>query len=200
MSKSKETGEKSREAIVNAAATVFVQHGFQKATVEQIAKEAGYSASSLYHYFDGKDAIYQAVNQNIGRTFVEIAEFVRSTEMPFRARIDELTNRIFEFAESGRDYFLFFLTQRPFFEWTLNEDAGDDGFEQYRKFLTTVEFIISQGIQREVLIRIQASDLAAFYAGIVRSFFFEWCREGAKNSLTDKTPIVVNLFFRGAGR
>jgi len=200
MDKSKSKADKVKKCIIKAAAKVFSRDGFQKATVERIAREAGYSASSLYHYFDSKETIYRAVNQNIGRSFVEIAEAIKSVEMPFRTRIEELTNRIFEFAENDRDYFLFFLTQRPFFEWTLDEDAGKDGFEQYRVFLTALESITSEGIREEALIRIQASDLAAFYAGIVRSFFVEWCREGAKNSLTDKTSIVVNLFFRGAER
>ncbi|MBN2385204.1 TetR/AcrR family transcriptional regulator [bacterium] len=198
--RSTEKTEQMKKTIMKAAAKVFRRSGFQNATVALIAREAGYAASSLYHYFESKDSIYRELSQSILGTCIEIAESVKSEELSFRARVNDLTNRIYEFADQERDFFIFFLTQRMNFHWALNADLAEELIGQYRKFYSLLEVIIGEGIQEEALIRLQVSDLTAFYLGIVRSFFHEWCYQGAQNRLTAKTPIVVNLFFRGAGR
>jgi AcrR family transcriptional regulator len=45
------------ETILQAAARVFVKHGYAKATTNRIAEAAGISVGSLYQYFPSKDAI-----------------------------------------------------------------------------------------------------------------------------------------------
>ena len=45
------------EAILTAAARVFVREGWARATTNRIADAAGISVGSLYQYFPGKDAI-----------------------------------------------------------------------------------------------------------------------------------------------
>lgn len=45
------------EALIEAAARVFVKEGYAKATTNKIAVAAGVSVGSLYQYFPSKDAI-----------------------------------------------------------------------------------------------------------------------------------------------
>lgn len=45
------------EALIEAAARVFVKEGYAKATTNRIAAAAGVSVGSLYQYFPSKDAI-----------------------------------------------------------------------------------------------------------------------------------------------
>ncbi len=45
------------EVILEAAARVFVQSGYPRATTNRIAEAAGISVGSLYQYFPSKDAI-----------------------------------------------------------------------------------------------------------------------------------------------
>ncbi|WP_026406284.1 TetR/AcrR family transcriptional regulator [Actinomadura rifamycini] len=47
----------TRERIIQAAARVFVEHGYAAGTTNRIADEAGLSIGSLYQYFPNKDAI-----------------------------------------------------------------------------------------------------------------------------------------------
>lgn len=49
------------EAIVEAAAQVFEQHGYAAGTTNRIAERAGVSVGSVYQYFSDKDAIVGAV-------------------------------------------------------------------------------------------------------------------------------------------
>lgn len=58
--------ERSRltvEAILDAAAHVFEQHGYAGGTTNRIAERAGVSIGSLYQYFPNKDAILVALTE-----------------------------------------------------------------------------------------------------------------------------------------
>lgn len=54
-------GAATRERIVAAAATLILEHGVERATLEEIQSAAHVSASQLYHYFDDKSALLHAV-------------------------------------------------------------------------------------------------------------------------------------------
>lgn len=56
----------TREQILQAAARVFVEHGYSAGTTNRIAEAAGLSIGSLYQYFPNKDAILvQLVQRHI---------------------------------------------------------------------------------------------------------------------------------------
>ena len=53
--------QKTREAILSAAETVFAEHGFDGATMDTIAARAGYNKSLLFQYFGDKISLYTEV-------------------------------------------------------------------------------------------------------------------------------------------
>src|SRR5215472_3404324 len=58
------TQDRSRqrvERILDAAAHVFTEAGFEAATTEAIAARAGTSIGSLYQFFPNKDALFSAI-------------------------------------------------------------------------------------------------------------------------------------------
>ncbi len=110
-----------RAAILAEAGKLFVKNGIGKTTVDEIAKQAGYSKSTLYVYFNGKDAIvHHLLRDCLARIRDKIAEasemepgftgfFLRycrillrfhdETPVYFRA----LSGRILNFPEDGVD-------------------------------------------------------------------------------------------------
>ena len=69
---------KHRDAIVNAAATLFRRHGYAATGLNEIVEESGAPKGSLYHYFpDGKDAIGAAAiavsGARVTKTLQELA-------------------------------------------------------------------------------------------------------------------------------
>jgi len=54
-------GEATRSRIVEAASGLVFAHGVTRTGVEDIQREAGVSASQLYHYFADKQALMRAV-------------------------------------------------------------------------------------------------------------------------------------------
>ena len=54
-------GEATRARIVDAASSLVFAHGVTRTGVEDIQREAGVSASQLYHYFGDKQTLMRAV-------------------------------------------------------------------------------------------------------------------------------------------
>ncbi len=52
--------EETRGRILEAALSVFRERGFEKATMREIAAEAGVAVGAAYYYFDSKDALVMA--------------------------------------------------------------------------------------------------------------------------------------------
>lgn len=61
-----------REAILHATLKLVSQHGFHGTSMAKIAAEAGVSAGIIYHYFESKDdvmnALYREIKQRLGDT------------------------------------------------------------------------------------------------------------------------------------
>jgi AcrR family transcriptional regulator len=84
-----ERKEETRAELVAAAAKVFARRGFHGASVEEIARAAGYSTGAIYWHFSGKDdlflAVYEAFAAGLARDVDDI--FARGDgDLPARAR------------------------------------------------------------------------------------------------------------------
>lgn len=60
------------DALVEATARILVRDGFDQASTNRIAREAGVSIGSLYQYFPGKEALVAAVIERHNRDLMAI--------------------------------------------------------------------------------------------------------------------------------
>ena len=49
--------DEKRQQILQSAAKVFAEQGFDRASMSLLARECGISKANIYHYYDGKDAL-----------------------------------------------------------------------------------------------------------------------------------------------
>jgi AcrR family transcriptional regulator len=73
-----ERKERTRTDLVAAARRVFERHGFHRASLEQIADEAGYTKGAVYSNFAGKDELFLAVlDEHIAERVPVYSEIIR---------------------------------------------------------------------------------------------------------------------------
>ncbi|MDT7674880.1 MAG: hypothetical protein QOD82_2782 [Pseudonocardiales bacterium] len=74
------------ERIIEAGTRVLSEHGYDGASTNRIAAEAGISSGSLYQYFPNKDAIVTAVLERFSDQLVARidAQLARAATMPWR--------------------------------------------------------------------------------------------------------------------
>lgn len=60
-----ERSESTQRQLLSTARRLFTEHGYQATSTEQLVREAGVSRGALYHHYDGKRALFQAVFEQI---------------------------------------------------------------------------------------------------------------------------------------
>ncbi len=68
--------EQRRDAILDKAALLYAEHGFQGASVADLARECGMSKSLVYHYYPSKEDILLDVMHSHVRALLDAAERV----------------------------------------------------------------------------------------------------------------------------
>jgi len=104
---------RTREDILEAAARAFTKRGFQSATMRDIAKEAGYTAASLYTYFKSKQEILAGLADLVTQEFVTGFDEPLPADLSFRQKLEFLTQRQLANVERRRDLFALLMTLRP---------------------------------------------------------------------------------------
>jgi AcrR family transcriptional regulator len=78
--------EARRNQILDAAAAVFAEKGFHRATTKEIARAAGVSEGTIYNYFASKDDLLIGIMTrlaNLGHLDTELAEALQSDARDF---------------------------------------------------------------------------------------------------------------------
>lgn len=84
------------EAILTATARVLVRDGYDRASTNRIAQEAGVSIGSLYQYFESKEALVGALLERhfAHRTQLLIEQAVALADAPLAAAVEGLIRAI----------------------------------------------------------------------------------------------------------
>jgi TetR/AcrR family transcriptional regulator len=153
--------EGAREAILNAAESVFAEHGFDGARIDAIAKASSYNSGLLFHYFGDKLGLYTQV---IRRADEEMSDLQARALAPLlQGEVDVSTAATFRaflegIAAANFDY----LAVHPrFMRIMLWEQA--EGWQTFSKILG--QFDTAFGDQFDALFRKSRS------AGLLRSDF-----------------------------
>ena len=65
--KKQERGEATREALVEAARSLFGERGFAGTSLDEIVRTAGVTKGALYHHFSDKEDLFAAVAEEVKR-------------------------------------------------------------------------------------------------------------------------------------
>jgi AcrR family transcriptional regulator len=58
-------GEATRAQLIAIARRMFAERGYEDTSIEAVLREAGVSRGSLYHHFAGKEALFEAVAEDV---------------------------------------------------------------------------------------------------------------------------------------
>jgi AcrR family transcriptional regulator len=79
-----------KEEIIRAASKRFSRHGFNKTTLEEIARDVRIGKPTIYHYFSSKDELfYSAVSFQSTQFIEDIKAIFNNQDLPVGARLLE---------------------------------------------------------------------------------------------------------------
>jgi len=83
-------GQARRRALLDAAARLFVEKGFEKTTLSDIVERAGGSRSTLYQLFGDKDGLFRAMMEESNRRILD--EIATAQASSARTPVQALTS------------------------------------------------------------------------------------------------------------
>ena len=75
-----EKGEARRQQVLDAASACFRRNGFHGTSIAKISKAAGMSPGHIYHYFENKEAIVEAIAKREEQDLSELARKLQEDE------------------------------------------------------------------------------------------------------------------------
>ena len=188
--KPKGEGHSRRAEILAAAEQIFVEHGYEGATIRKIADQVGLSSTALYMHFADKQAILHEICRESFETLTALNQAVIAEPGEPEARIRRMMEAYVAFGFANPNaYRLVYLT-RPLEARDGAESVAQQlGVELFRSFEAVVEDVERAGRLRGD-VRATTQALWAGGHGIVSLMitkpYFDWVdREVLVKTLMD---------------
>lgn len=72
--------EEVQNNIIESAQNLFIELGFEKTSMEKIARQAGVSKSNLYNYYKSKDELFDTLTDSAAYQFEKLIDFISNNE------------------------------------------------------------------------------------------------------------------------
>jgi AcrR family transcriptional regulator len=105
--------EEMRQLILDAAREIFLEKGFEQASIRNIAEKIEYSPGTIYLYFKEKDEIFHALHEEGFGRFLKQMQPLQHVSDPFE-RLKAMGRVYIDFALKNKDFYdLMFIMQAP---------------------------------------------------------------------------------------
>lgn len=191
-----DVSEARKQQILEAALVVFAQHGFNGATMDDIAAQAGLSKGALYWYFKSKDSIIDELVALFFDREIEEFETLLANDMTASERLRAATRLLIDEMSGLVD---FMPIAYEYYATALRDEATYDFFQQfYQGFTTIFAQMIRQGVdagefRADVDPTLAAAMLASFYEGAI----FIWIFNQENLDINDLVETAMTLFLDG---
>ena len=184
-----------KEKIVDVAQRVFSKFGFEKTTMEEIAKKAGKGKSTLYYYFKNKEELFAAVIEREGNHIMkELLKVInaggnmRTLFLNYAKKRFSLIKEVVNYYNVVRDEYI------KFYPVIQKYRKKHDEFE-----IMAIKQMLLKGIANDELTisEEQVDDVALGIAAAVKGLEIPLLIESQSNTIDRKIDILLDLFLYG---
>ena len=205
MRRTKEDAAKTREAIVSAALACFERHGLARATMEQIAAEAGVTKGAVYWHFSNKHEIFHALRQQVSLPLLDRADttLLHAAGAPALERVGRFLDATLEALEGDRrlrEALSVMLFKCEYVE--AMADELDDGRRNTRRLVAALEAAyadarVEGSLRADLTPRAAAVETLAFLTGLTRLWLLDRGHCGYRRDA--RAALHAHLGSRRAG-
>ena len=150
-----------RRKILDSAREIFFRHGFQKATLDEVASHAGVAKGTLYRYFENKGDLYVVVLVENGAAFEKKMREVAAQPGSSAQRVRALGRFYFKHWISHPEYFrIFWALENQNIIGDLPPELVDAVLELWKKCIGILADEVKRGISNGEFVRRDPWDVA----------------------------------------
>jgi AcrR family transcriptional regulator len=168
-----------RQAILQAAADLFVQYGYEGASIADIAKRADVAVGSVYRQFPDKVALLSALHKDLEFELITVMEKAWNCDKPYHERFEPMFAALFRA-----------LTKRhaimPILAMTT-ELVGEESYTPGKAMITAIRKMYQDGVAAGELRAYPMQVLPSILHGMVNGALSAW----AANPSTRNERVAV---------
>jgi AcrR family transcriptional regulator len=186
-----------RQAILEAAESVFAERGFGGATMSEIASRAGYSAGNLYNVFENKEALFAEVLTTRAALLLEAVRTALRGGGTLADLVDRYIDTIVNSVAEHRGFFVILTQTHLDFDW---HEPGISGGDVRDSFDRELETVFDKAVERGEVPRASARSYVCLLQGTTNSHIARWARKGEPvEALLGPIEELRTIVKRGLG-
>ncbi|OEK01661.1 TetR family transcriptional regulator [Roseivirga sp. 4D4] len=136
--------EELQKLILETATQLFIEKGFEKTSMRNIAEAIEYSVGTIYLYYKDKSELFHAIHSKGFQEFFKYLSKVMVIEEPME-RLDQLGRQYLRFAIENPGYYdLMFIMRTPM-ESSQSESDWEEGDTSHKILTSTVADCLRAG-------------------------------------------------------
>lgn len=137
-----EEKQEMHKRILDGARKIFLEKGYEQASMRSIAQEIRYSPGSLYFYFKDKSEIFHELHKEGFRLLLNQLKVLDKVGDPFERL--KASGRVFiQFAQENKDYYnLMFIVDEPV------KDSLPEGFQIAEEAISYMQGMVKECQQK----------------------------------------------------
>lgn len=198
--KTKEEAEATRKAILDAATVVFVEKGVSRASLEEIAQQAGVTRGAVYWHFKNKLDLFTALYDLLFTPFTEtlLKDLEQDHPQPLRQLETLCTNMFLDLEENHqkkRILTIFFLKCDYSGEWTTIRDSQNARKEKCLHLFQ--EYFQRAQAKGHLPAEADTHDLTLTLMAFITGLTYECLRNPELFDIQKTSPNLIRYFLRG---
>jgi len=188
-----------REIIVDAALEVFRDKGYANTRMADIARRAGVSYGLVYHYFAGKEVLFDVIVEGWWGQLYQMLKDEGASDTKCREKLENIIKFFLDTYAEEPNLVSIFVTEVS--RSSVYHTAG--GLAKFRTFFSLTEEIMREG-QKKGFLRsdIGPHYLTYIFLGAIEAFISIMVlgKEEVTRERRDRTINgIINVFLFGAG-
>jgi TetR/AcrR family transcriptional regulator, fatty acid metabolism regulator protein len=183
-------------ALLDAARRVFGKSGFEAATIDEIAREAGVAKGTVYLYYRSKRSIYwAALQQGIAELDAQTRERVRRAATLHEAIRNFILTKV-EYFDERREFFRIYVQELS--GQAARPAYGHADFKPlYRRQVRGLQTAVAAAIGRGEIRKVDAAQAAGAIVDLTRGVVTRRLMRRRRTDAAKEVDAIVDLIWRG---
>jgi AcrR family transcriptional regulator len=192
----KEAGRGARkEALKNAAGSLFAETGYEGTTIEAIAQNAGMAKGSFYLHFESKEEIFRALIEDASERIIERTSDVARSTGSISEKLEKIAEIILSFhLGSSHPWFFTFMEKG-----IDRQEVMEHFYVKRKKVIDVISGIFRKGMDEGMVVVDDPDRLSNLFLGCINGTVVRGCCSHEEISPDQEAGWLVARFLEGAG-
>jgi AcrR family transcriptional regulator len=165
--------------------------------MQDIAREAGYTAASLYTYFKSKQEIVDAMVTQLTDEYIKVFDEPVPSGLTFRQHFELVLHRHLELIDRTHNVFVGFLSDHSNQSMCASDDTGRAFHDNFERRIQRLAEWLKETAAPDDIGGHDPEIVARTLFGMAFGLLHRWGAEDKQDPFVNYAPLITELFFHG---